>query len=111
MRIQGLPGSALDAAAFFHAARLPQIGQALAGGCEALAILFPPASYDHRGWRLAAVRDLARAYAPQRINAVSGDDPAAIAQTLTWLAGAKGITGQLLAVAGKADANRAHSRS
>jgi hypothetical protein len=62
--------------------------------------VFPSAPYDHRGWRLAAVQDLAREAAPIRVNGVAGDDDAAIAAALHWLAAAPGITGQLLAVDG-----------
>jgi hypothetical protein len=65
---------------------------------EALALIFPPAPYDHRGWRLAAVQDLARAAGPARVNAIAGDDEAAIAETLAYLERAPGVTGQLLAV-------------
>ena len=65
---------------------------------EDLVLIFPPAPYDHRGWRLAAVQDLARAAAPGRVNAIAGDDEAAIAQALAYLEGAPGVTGQLLAV-------------
>jgi hypothetical protein len=63
-----------------------------------LVIIFPSAPYDHRGWRLAAVQDLARAVAPGRVNAIAGDDEAAIAATLVYLEGAPGVTGQLFAV-------------
>jgi len=65
---------------------------------EDLVLVFPPAPYDHRGWRLAAIQDLARAAAPARVNGVVGDDEQAIAATLAWLADAPGITGQLLSV-------------
>ena len=75
------------------ASRLPP---PLAG--EDLVLVFPPAPYDHGGWRLAAVQDLARAAAPRRVNGAVGDDEKAIAEALEWLAGAPGITGQLLAV-------------
>ena len=63
---------------------------------EDLALVFAPAPYDHRGWRLAAVQDLARQAAPTRVNAIVGDDEKAIAATLAWLERAPGITGQLL---------------
>ena len=103
LRIEGLPGAALDAAARFHAHDLRRAREAL-DGAEALALVFPLASYDHRGWRLAAVQDLAREAAPRRVNAVAGDDESAIAEALAWLARAPGITGQLLAVDGKTGA-------
>jgi hypothetical protein len=63
-----------------------------------LVLIFPPASHDHRAWRLAAVQDLAREAAPRRVNAIVGADEAAIAETLAWLEQAPGVTGQLLAV-------------
>jgi len=65
---------------------------------EDLVLIFPVAAYDHRGWRLAAVQDLAREAAPKRVNAIVGDDEQAIAATARWLAQAPGITGQILAV-------------
>ncbi|MBO0749701.1 MAG: hypothetical protein J2O44_04620 [Porphyrobacter sp.] len=103
LRIEGLPQGALDAAAQFHAEWLPRAREALAEA-GAVALVFPPAPYDHRGWRLAAVQDLAREAAPKRVNAVAGDDEPAIADTLAWLAQVPGITGQLLAVDGKSGA-------
>jgi hypothetical protein len=65
---------------------------------EDLVLIFAPAPYDHRGWRLAAVQDLAREAAPRRVNAIAGADEAAIADTLGWLGQAPGVTGQLFAV-------------
>lgn len=97
LRIDGLPEGALDAAARFHREWLPKARQALAAD-ESLVVLFPGAAYDHRGWRLAAVQDLAREAAPKRVNAVAGGDGQAIAAAIEWLARAPGITGQLLAV-------------
>lgn len=104
LRIEGLPESALDAAAAFHVEWLPKARGRLAGH-DALALVFGATAYDHRGWRLAAVQDLAREAAPARVNAVAGDDEAALSATLDWLARAPGITGQLLAVDGKSAAN------
>jgi hypothetical protein len=40
---------------------------------------FPPANHEHRGWRLAAVQQLAREHAPRRVNAVETDDEEALA--------------------------------
>jgi hypothetical protein len=97
LRIEGLPESALDAAAAFHAEWLPE-ARALSSGSD-LALVFPAASYDHRGWRLAAVQDLAREAAPSRVNAVAGGDEQALTAAIEWLAQASGVTGQLLAVA------------
>ncbi len=63
----------------------------------------PAAPYDHADWRRAVARDLARAYAPKRVNVVGGND---LAATLDYLAGAPGVTGQYLPLdgAGAADA-------
>lgn len=98
LRIEGLPESALDAAAAFHSVWLGKVREDL-GGADALALTFPPAPYEHRGWRLAAVQGLARECAPKRINGIVGNEEHAIAQALEWLAQAPGITGQLLDVA------------
>jgi hypothetical protein len=88
-----LPGSALVASPHHH----PADGPPPRAG-EDLVLVFTAASYDHRGWRLAAVQDLARAVAPRRVNGVAGEDELAIEQTIAWLAKAPGVTGQLLAV-------------
>jgi hypothetical protein len=99
LRIEGLPAGALDAAARFHAEWLPKARALVPPPLgEDLVLVFPAAAYDHRGWRLAAVQDLAREAAPRRVNALAGDDVEAIAATAEWLAQAPGITGQLFAV-------------
>ena len=107
LRVEGLPEGALDAAEAFYEAWLPQARAALnpSRSEEDLVIVFPSAPYDHRGWRLAAVQDLARESAPKRANGIVGDDNEAIAATLHWLASAPGVTGQLLAVDGKSAEN------
>ena len=96
VRIGPLPDAALEAAAEFHAIVLPLVTPPHSG--EDLVLVFPSAPYDHRSWRLAAVQDLARAAAPARVNAIAGDDEAAIAETLAYVERAPGVTGQLLAV-------------
>lgn len=101
LRIETLPAGALEAAAAFHREWLEQAQAILAGDCTVLAIVVPAAPYDHADWRRAAVRDLARAHAPKRVNLVAGDDGAAIAATLDFLARAPGVTGQLLQVGGQ----------
>ena len=97
VRLDGLPADPLDAAAAFHAERLPQAHRALAEA-DALALVFAAAGHEHRGWRLAAVQELAREAAPKRVNGVAGADQTAIDQALAFLAAAPGMTGQLLAV-------------
>jgi len=98
LRIEGLPEGALDAAARFHSEWLPTARALLLDPGGDLVLVFPPADYTHRGWRLAAVQDLAREATPRRVNAIAGDDERAIAETVAWLAQAPGITGQLVAV-------------
>jgi hypothetical protein len=107
LRVEGLPEGALDAAARFHAEWLPKARALLdpSPRGEGVVLVFAGASYDHRGWRVAAVQDLAREAAPIRVNAVAGDDQKAIIRALDWLAQAPGVTGQLLAVDGKSAAN------
>ncbi len=87
----GLPAGALAAAAEFHARVLPQLP---AQGD--LLIRFDAADHTHRGWRLAAIQQLARDRAPGRVNAVAGGGDAAVASARAYLASAAGLTGQLL---------------
>jgi hypothetical protein len=103
VRVGPLPEAALEAAAEFHARVLPEVlgASRLADPPpvgEDLAIVFQSAPHDHRGWRLAAVQDLARAGAPARVNGVVGGDEQAIADTIAYLEQSPGVTGQLLAV-------------
>ncbi|MCX7864430.1 MAG: hypothetical protein N2423_05255 [Novosphingobium sp.] len=98
LRITDLSADPLEAAARFHADHLLRIREALAQGD--LVLVFDPADHQHRGWRLAAVQQLARESAPRRINAVVSRDEIAIAAACAYLEGAKGVTGQLLALDG-----------
>jgi hypothetical protein len=95
VRVGPLPDGALEAAAEFHGRVVAMVP--LRSG-EDIVLVFPPAPYDHRAWRLAAVQDLARAAAPDRVNGIVGDDETAIAEALAYLESAPGVTGQLLAV-------------
>ena len=97
LRVGGLPEGALDAAAAFHGEWLARARAALAAS-DALVLVFAAAPYDHRGWRLAAVQDLAREAAPKRVNGIAGDHERMRAKAAGWLAQAPGITGQLLAL-------------
>lgn len=90
--ITGLPVLPSAAAAVFHGEWMTKA----AGIAEALTLVFPPADHTHTGWRLAAIQTLAREAAPQRINAVASDDPAAIRAALAYLESADGLTGQYL---------------
>ena len=96
LRVEGLPKGALEAAARFHGEVLPRVRAALKDG-EDLVLVFPHADRPHRGWRLAAVQQLARDAAPARVNALVSDDESAIAAATAYLAEAPGVTGQLLA--------------
>ena len=107
IRVEGFGLSPLDAAARFYAEVAPRLlggvarpvgdGPDLARHDQtgALTLLFAPTDHTHRGWQEAAVASLARSLAPRRINAMVGDDPAAIAAMLGFLEGAEALTGQL----------------
>jgi len=95
-----LAADPLDAAADLHGRLLPGIEATLAGGADPLILVFPPASHEHRAWRLALVQGLARRFAPSRVNAVESEDPVAIDAAARWLADAGSVTGQLLALDG-----------
>ncbi len=92
-----LPEGALDAAGAFMAFHL-EAARALLADPEttALAIVLPPAGPDHRDWRLALARDLAREAAPRRVNVVAGREGGTLTETLRFLANAPGVTGQYL---------------
>jgi hypothetical protein len=100
----GLPAKPVAAAAFFYQRILPQVELIKDGD---VTILFPTVDSAHEGWMRAAVQDLAREAAPRRVNAVVGDDDAAIQSAIDWLDQAPGITGQLLAVDGNPAGNPA----
>jgi hypothetical protein len=92
-----LPETALYAAAAFMTHHLAAASALLADPeTNALAIILPPAAHDHRDWRLAMARDLAREAAPKRVNVVAGRPGEARARTLQFLANAPGVTGQYL---------------
>lgn len=92
-----LPQAALDAQTAFMAFHLEAARARLADPeTTALAIVLPPAPSDHRDWRLALARDLAREAAPKRVNIVSGATGTALTATLRFLADAPGVTGQYL---------------
>lgn len=95
-----LPESALDAAAAFHGNHLAAIRALLADTPASLAVIFPSAGHDHRGWRRAAIADLARAHAPIRVLGLVDGAPDAVAQTLVYFETAEGVTGQLLSTDG-----------
>lgn len=92
-----LPEGALDAATAFMALHLEAARALLADPAStALAIVLPPAAHDHRDWRLALARDLAREAAPKRVNVLAGAPGPMLGEALAYLAGAPGVTGQYL---------------
>jgi hypothetical protein len=95
VRVGGLPEGPLAAAAQFYAGVVPGLTVA-----EDTVLVFHPADHTHRGWRLAAVQQLARDHAPIRVNALASDDEAAIAASLAYLETAPGVTGQYLPLDG-----------
>lgn len=97
LKVGLLPKGALDAAGAFMALHLEAARAILADpDVGALAIILPPAPHDHRDWRLALARDLAREAAPSRVNVVAGNPGEARTATLRFLADAQGVTGQYL---------------
>jgi hypothetical protein len=97
LAVDVLPEGALDAATAFMASHLESVRAMLAeGDCTALAIILPLAAYDHRDWRQALARDLAREAAPARVNVVAGAPGATLEATLRFLSDAPGVTGQYL---------------
>jgi len=96
LRVGDMPGDALAAAAEFHARVVPKI-EALT---DSLVLVFQPADYTHRGWRLAAIQSLARRFAPLLVNGLESADDVAIAAALAYLERAPGVTGQLLPLDG-----------
>jgi hypothetical protein len=97
--VDGLPDGPLDAAAEFHAIHLPRIRHdSRAPTVSSLVVVFEAAGHEHRGWRLAAIQELAREFAPMRVNGVAGDDPRAVDEATCFFNDAPGITGQLVAV-------------
>lgn len=95
--ITELPEGGIAASAAFYRDHL-EAAQALVGsGAEdSLAIILPTAGPDHRDWRRALARDLARAHAPARVNVIAGGGDEAVAALLHYLDNAKGVTGHYL---------------
>jgi hypothetical protein len=99
--IGNLPDGPLDAAAEYYATWLPKIRHnAGVGPPELVILVFEPAGHDHRGWRLAAVQDLARELSPGRVNAIVAPGGAVPREICDYLEQARGVTGQLLSVEG-----------
>lgn len=93
-QIDGLADRPSEAARQFYQHHWLGLREAIEQSAEALAILLPAAAVAHDDWRRAMVRDLARAYAPKRINAIGGGSPEARAAALDFVDKAPGVTGQ-----------------
>jgi hypothetical protein len=68
---------------------------------QVITIVFPPADFTHRDWRLAAVSGLARKHIPVRVNAISGGEGPARLAAMRYLESAPGLTGQYLPLDGE----------
>lgn len=91
--IAALPAQPITAASAFMTAHLPEARRLLESeGTDALAIILPAASSDHGDWRRTLARDLAREYAPRRVNVVTGEGEA-LDTLLRFLTDAPGVTG------------------
>ena len=97
-RVEARADDPLAAAAAFYAGDLKRIAGAVQ---DHLMLVFPPADHRHRGWRVAIVQQLARDFAPSRVNAVASDDEAAIAAAHQYLETAPAITGHYLPLDGE----------
>lgn len=95
--VANLPLASLDASAAFFADHLDKV-RGILGDDEtsALAIVLPHAGADHDDWRCALALDLAREYAPKRVNIVRASDPSSAEPLLAYLRDAPGVTGQYL---------------
>ncbi|QZH75327.1 MAG: hypothetical protein JY451_01475 [Erythrobacter sp.] len=97
IEVEGLPEHPLDAAAHFHTVFVPRVrSMATTGG---VVVILPHADHTHSAWRLAAVQELAREAVPNRVNAVEGEEEAAVSDTLFYLQSADGVTGQVFTLA------------
>ena len=97
--IDSLPQEPLKASEVYFAEHLAESRSlAAASSAKSLSIVLPAAPTSHRDWRRGVVRDLARCYAPVRVNMVAGDDAEAVDRTLAYLRNAPGVTGQYLAI-------------
>lgn len=100
LRLDDLSADPLAAQEFVHREGLAALRTALAGGRHSVLVL-PNGTDADRDWRRALARDLARAYAPIRINIIAGGDPIAIDAAIAYLDTAEGVTGQYLPLSGK----------
>ena len=95
VHIETLPETSLDAASEFAARWLPTLREQI-NAKDTYVLVLPEADENHTGWRRAVIRDLARAYAPARVNMVGGTGADSLQATLLYLSRANGLTGQYL---------------
>ncbi|MXO66907.1 Rossmann fold domain-containing protein [Altericroceibacterium endophyticum] len=109
LRVSVPAGGELQAASAFYDTELPRVRAHLTrlreqSAAAALLVCFIDPAQERvsaqHGWRLAAIQQLARDYAPLRVNGLqenggAGANDAAVDETAEWLQGASGITGQL----------------
>lgn len=100
LTVDDLPDDALGAASAFHAGHVAAVRNAAANGAASIVLVLPPAPIDQTDWRRAAVRDLARALAPVRVNMVAGHAGPRLEDTLAYLGNAPGVTGHYLPLHG-----------
>ena len=94
-----MPGDPLEAASTFYGHHVKPIEVGLSV-LDILTVQLPAVPETHEQYLRAAMGALARKVAPRRINAISGNDDAAMERAAAWLASAPGITGQYFAVDG-----------
>lgn len=93
----GLPERAIDAHRAFFDQHLDRIRKELAEPrCKSFTIALGPANHEHDAWRGALAADLAREYAPKRVNVAAGPKTDAFDALLEYLEDAPGVTGQYL---------------
>jgi len=100
IRVEQQSDDPLAESAAFHAEVLPAVLSAIAMGQGDLVLVFSADSHAQRDWRRATIATLAREKAPVRVNGLAGDDEAAIAAGLRYLAAAPAITGHYLPLDG-----------
>ena len=97
LQIAELPQAPLDAAMVFHAEHLSDACDVLEDDeAQLLIVQLPPAGKDHDDWRRALARDLARKYAPKRVNVISAAADETAEPLLAYLVDAPGVSGQYL---------------
>ena len=92
-----LPESALEAHAALIAQQLDPIRQVMGeGATSTLTLILPAAGPEHDRWRRALAGDLAREYAPKRVNLAAGPAGEELDTLLAYLRDAPGVTGHYL---------------